>query len=130
MCNSPSLPGTNSTKAPKLVILRTLPSNINPTSGSLTVISTIYLPFAQSSADWDEITTIPSSSTSTLHPLSLIMFRMFRPPGPISSPIFSGSITVCTIFGAKAESSVLGASIASFIRPRICILPVLVFSRT
>ena len=62
-----------------------------------------------------QIEILPSSSISILTPVSSMIVLMVLPLCPITSPIFSGSILICLIFGANSLTVGLGAAIAGFI---------------
>ncbi len=97
---SPSRPGSNSTKTPKLVIRVTFPVKISPTFISRVRLSTLLR--ACSSMAWltAPMVTVPSSCTSMVAPVSSVMARIIRPPGPIRAPIFSTGIFRRIILGA------------------------------
>ena len=63
--------------------------------------------------------TVPSSSTSIEAPVASWIERIILPPGPISRPIFSGSMCVRSSRGAQAEISVRGREMAVSIFRRI-----------
>ena len=77
-----------------------------------------------------EILTVPSSSTSTVAPVVAIIFLITRPPGPITSPIFSTGILRTVIFGAYSETSVLDCGITDNIFSKIESLAAFAFSKT
>ena len=71
------------------------------------------------SASWLATVTVPSSSTSMLAPDDSWMARIVLPPGPMSRPIFSGSIRVRSRRGAHGEISSRGRRIADSMFLRI-----------
>ena len=110
---SPSLPGSISTKAPKDVRRVTLPVYVSPSSTSLVRFSIMALAFWACSSSGEPIKTVPSSSTSILQPVSSMMERMTRPPGPITAPILSCGIDMRNMRGANGESSGLTSGMVS-----------------
>ena len=62
----------------------------------------------------------PSSWMSMVVPVSSVMARMVAPPLPITSRIRSGLIFIWYMRGAKSDSSVRAAGMASCILPRMC----------
>ena len=65
--------------------------------------------------------TVPSSSTSIKAPVASWIERIILPPGPISRPIFSGSMCVRSSRGAQAEISGRGREMVVSIFRRISI---------
>ena len=119
MCSSPSVPLTSSTNAPKAVVFTTLPVNRSPTSASL-VIASMRAMHASTRAPLGAYTwTVPSSSTLMSASNSSDRARIVSPPFPISAPIFSGSILICSIRGAKCDSCSRGPGIVSRILSRM-----------
>src|SRR5436189_120101 len=56
----------------------------------------------------EAISTRPSCSMSILTPVSAVILLMTLPPGPMTSRIFSGLISMVMIRGAKGDSWVHG----------------------
>ena len=54
--------------------------------------------------------TVPSSSMSTEHPVSSMMERIMRPPGPITAPILSCGTVMRNMRGAKGDMSLRGSA--------------------
>src|SRR5699024_2608550 len=100
MWTSPSFPLNNSTKAPNFSIRFTVPRYISPTSTSRTMSSIMLFALSFISASLDEIYTLPSCSISILTPVSSMISLICFPLGPMTSRIFSGSISIVKIFGA------------------------------
>ena len=61
--------------------------------------------FSRAAVSAAAISTVPSSSTSILHPVSSTSPRITLPPGPMTSRILSGLILMVTMRGAYAETS-------------------------
>ena len=73
------------------------------------------------SASLEAMVTVPSSSTSIDAPVVSWMARIVLPPGPISRPIFSGSMCMRSSRGAQGEISARGRAMAVSIVRRISI---------
>ncbi|CFE48419.1 Uncharacterised protein [Mycobacterium tuberculosis] len=99
MCTRPSRPGSNDTKAPKSVVLTTVPRNRSPTVGSCGLAMALILSIA-ACADGPSVAptnTVPSSSMEICAPVSSVMALMTLPLGPMTSPILStGTLMVVT----------------------------------
>ena len=110
MWHRPSLPGMISMNAPKSFTLVTRPSYTRPTCTDAVIASTLFNAFCAPSASLLAIVTVPSSSTSITAPVDSWIARIILPPGPMSAPIFSGSILraqqprrPCRNFGPRAR---------------------------
>ena len=85
--------------------------------------------FLAPDSELEPMMTVPSSSMSTLAPDWSWIERIILPPGPMTAPIFSGSILMRIMRGAYWLSSGLASVIASAILPRMCIRAALACSR-
>ena len=72
---------------------------------------------------------VPLSSISITAPVSSVNWRMVAPPLPITSRIFSGSISITAKFGAWALISLRLVEITSFIAFKIWIRPACAWCR-
>ena len=109
--------------APASIILTTAPSKISPISGSKQMSLIIAIAFLIASPLLPEILTKPVSSISTTAPLVAQISLITLPREPITSLILAGEIFKLSTRGTLAENSFLASGKASFILPRICILP-------
>src|SRR2546430_1943338 len=75
--------------------------------------------FCIASPSEDATSTVPSSSTSILTPVSSVMPRITLPPGPIRSRMRSGLMWMVTMRGACVESSPRGRASVWFMTPRM-----------
>ena len=73
--------------------------------------------------------TVPSSSTSICAPVRSWMLRMVLPPGPMSLPIFSGSILTVMMRGAYLLMSARGVGITASIWPMMSRRPLRAISK-
>src|SRR5438046_2832855 len=75
--------------------------------------------FCSAAPSEDATSTVPSSSTSILTPVSSVMPRITLPPGPIRSRMRSGLMWMVTMRGACIESSPRGRASGWFMTPRL-----------
>ncbi len=114
------------TNAPNLVMFTTRPGYTWPTSAVGGLRMSWIWRLASSTAPLsdepiDTRPTMPSSSTLTSAPVSVVMALMTLPLGPITSPILSIGISKLTIFGAVSPTSSRGAEMVSCMTSRICV---------
>ena len=124
MCTKPSRPGRMFTKAPKEVMLTTLPLYTSPTSavGGSKIRRIWRSASSTQSRSGEEMVTMPeswASSTLTSAPVSDCMALMTFPLGPITSPILSSGISNLMILGAVGRTSSRGAAMAPAITSKI-----------
>ena len=103
-------------KAPNSLMLTTVPVYFLPSSKSDAIISIILIAFCIASASVPHTETAPSSVISILTPVRAMISLIVLPRCPTTSPIFSGLIWICTIFGAYCPTSLRGSAIAGFIQ--------------
>ena len=122
ICSRPSRPGRMLTNAPNDVMFTTSPSYSLPTSasGGKAIWSTFSLAAASEAPSADPIRTVPSSSISSVAPVSSSISRIIFPLGPMISPILSLGIETASIRGAVSASSGRGSEMILFISPRMC----------
>ena len=89
----PSLPGRISTKAPIGMIRVIEPENTSPSFTLRVRPSMIFWASSAAAPSWDAMVTMPPSSMSILVLVRSVMPLIVRPPGPITVPISSGSVS-------------------------------------
>ena len=109
------------TKAPYEATLTISPSYSSPTSASGGSIINMTISFATAmlSSSVDPRVNIPSSSISTVHPVSSSIFLIFFPLGPITSPILSFGNSIVSRRGAFPDKLSAGSEIVSSIMSKI-----------
>ena len=85
------------------------------TSGGSIINITISFASASESSSVEPNVSIPSSSISTLTPVSSSIFLIFLPLGPITSPILSFGNSTVSNLGALPDKLSAGSEIASSI---------------
>ena len=108
-------------KAPYLARLTTSPSYSwfnSGSSGSIIAI-TISLAVSKDSCSVEPKVRIPSSSISTLAPVSSSIFLIFLPLGPITSPILSFGNSIDSNLGALPDNESAGSEMVSSIMSKI-----------
>ena len=97
--------------------------NMSPMANSRVKASTLDSASSSMAASTPPMVTEPSSSTLMVVPVSSMMARITRPPGPMRAPILLTSIFKRTILGACSLICGRTSEITSFILPMMCSRP-------
>ena len=105
MWTIPSVPGKSVTNAPNEATFATFPVKTSPTWISRVRSLIIEIALFALSASEDPMSIVPSSSISTVAPVSSTILRIIFPPGPITVPILSTGTWTFWILGAWGLTS-------------------------